>query len=769
MSTISATLALTNSVVSNNLAGGYGGGLYIASGKATLTNSTFSNNTAGPSYYGGGIYNNATAIVTSCTLNNNAAGRYGGGMYNNATATLTNSTFSGNLADTGWYGGALYNDGTVALVSCTLSNNTATIGGGFYNNRGLSLFNTIVAGNTAANGSPDVFGTVGTLGNNLIGNTQGTIGWRSSDLTNIDAKLAPLGFYGGPTQTMAMSPSSPAIHKGVAAGTTSDQRGFPLDSPSDIGAFQLQPNTGSLQVNTTADGSGVASGKLDLRGATNLANVLSGPHIISFDPTVFATAQTITLTAGQLELSNVTLTGAETIIGPAAGLTINAGGLNRVFQIDVAVEASLSGLTITGGGGTADRGGGILNLATANLTMTNCTITGNSGSTNGGGIANYGVVILNNCTISGNTAGQNGGGFFTVGSDSSSRATLTNCTISGNASRGAQGGGGVYLRGLSLNVTGSTISNNTATQSGGGVWMHGTSYSVISLSDCTVSGNSAGGAGGGVENDMGLASLTNCTLAANNAGGGGGGVMNNNSQSTANLTNCTLTGNTGNGGGGLYNRGTLTMTSCTVTANSGGNKGGGGMFNLTSPATLNNTIVALNTNGSTPGAPNDIGGGISVSGTFNLIGIGGSGGLTNGVSGNLVGVADPGLAKLDFYGGPTQTMALLPGSTAIGKGTKVGGITTDQRGLPLDSPPDIGAFQVQSGPLAWQVNTSIDGTSSKLDLRGAINLANILSGAHTITFSPTVFASPQTIKLKPGQLELSNTSVRRQSRARRPE
>ena len=38
-------------------------------------------------------------------------------------------------------------------------------------------------------------------------------------------------------------------------------------------------------------------------------------------------------------------------------------------------------------------------------------------------------------------------------------------------------------------------------------------------------------------------------------------------------------------------------------------------------------------------------------------------------------------------------MALLPGSAAIGAGTAVSGVTTDQRGVPLASPPDIGAYQ----------------------------------------------------------------------------
>ena len=45
-------------------------------------------------------------------------------------------------------------------------------------------------------------------------------------------------------------------------------------------------------------------------------------------------------------------------------------------------------------------------------------------------------------------------------------------------------------------------------------------------------------------------------------------------------------------------------------------------------------------------------------------------------------------------------MALLPGSPAIGAGEIVGGITTDQRSFPMDSPnPDIGAFQIQAQPM----------------------------------------------------------------------
>jgi hypothetical protein len=60
-------------------------------------------------------------------------------------------------------------------------------------------------------------------------------------------ELTALGFFGGPTKTAALSPSSPAVHKGTRAEYAgknkpldTDQRGLPLNTPPDIGAFQLQ-------------------------------------------------------------------------------------------------------------------------------------------------------------------------------------------------------------------------------------------------------------------------------------------------------------------------------------------------------------------------------------------------------------------------------------------------------------------------------------------------------------------------------------------------
>src|SRR6516225_37731 len=153
----------------------------------------------------------------------------------------------------------------------------------------------------------------------------------------------------------------------------------------------------SIVVNNPTDTP--VAGETDLRDAIEQANMNGGNQTITFDPTVFATPQTITLGVGQLELSDTT--GTETITGPAAGVTVNANHASRVFQVDRLVTASISGLTISGGNFAI--GGGMFNLGTA--TLTNCTVSGNSATRlQGGGVFNYGSATLTDCTISGNSA-----------------------------------------------------------------------------------------------------------------------------------------------------------------------------------------------------------------------------------------------------------------------------------------------------------------------------------------------------------------------------
>ena len=227
-------------------------------------------------------------------------------------------------------------------------------------------------------------------------------------------------------------------------------------------------------------------------------------------------------------------------------------------------------------------------------------------------------------SISGNNASQ----VFQV--DGGVTASISGLTITGG-NAGYDSGGGLANDGGDLTLTDCTVSGNSAYSNGGG--LYNTNGGDLTLTGCTVSGNSAY-YGGGVWNS-GVASLTNCTVSGNSASGfvGGGGLFNN-YVGVATLTNCTVSGNSsGFLGGGLYN-----------------SYGGGS-------ATLINTIVAGNVQ-----VFDDVYGPLAAASTNNLIG------------------GDPVLAPLANYGGPTQTMAELPGSPAIGAGTSTGAPTTDQRG-----------------------------------------------------------------------------------------
>ena len=105
----------------------------------------------------------------------------------------------------------------------------------------------------------------------------------------------------------------------------------------------------------------------------SLANGLAGPITITFDPAVFTGGQTITLTGSELELSRPVP--IFTITGPAAGVTISAGGLSGVFQIDKTVTAYISGLTISDAAGNRRRTRGPWAA-----TLTHCVFTGVSPS-----------------------------------------------------------------------------------------------------------------------------------------------------------------------------------------------------------------------------------------------------------------------------------------------------------------------------------------------------------------------------------------------------
>jgi hypothetical protein len=369
---------------------------------------------------------------------------------------------------------------------------------------------------------------------------------------------------------------------------------------------------------------------------------------------------TIIVAAG-VYTENVSIDRNLTLKGAGAGSTIlDGGGTDRVIHVWLGYIADISGVTIRNGYGSW--GGGIRNQGT--LTLSSSTVVSNNGALGAGGIYNSDAAIL----------------------------IISDCIVIGNSSSGE--GGGIYNDRSTVFVANSAIISNSADSTGGGIHSSG---GKLFMDDSAVRGNRVPGpsaSGGGIFND-GEATLTNVSVSENSSNYRSGGIHN---QDPMTLTNVTISGNTAvDHGGGIIHAGgaTLTVVNCTIASNtiSAGTDVGGIL--LSSPATVENTLLAHNDN-----ANCSVSGGNLTSNGHNLdsgnsCGLAATGDITN---------TDPLIGPLADNGGPatgsgqaTLTHALLGGSPAIDAGACVAGVTTDQRGVarPQGDDCDIGAYEFE--------------------------------------------------------------------------
>jgi len=421
---------------------------------------------------------------------------------------------------------------------------------------------------------------------------------------------------------------------------------------------------------------------ISLREAILAANATAGADVVSFADAL--SGQKISLGGTELMVTEALTIDARSL---AAQLTIDGGGLSRVFNITAAAgNFMLGGLVITGGRTTGSNasifdstfsGGAVRSRSADALTMAECVLTGN---------ATLGALAV-------------GGGVFASGSLSITDGRVNeNYTVGDNA-----WGGGITAAGSVIIVRSTVNDNRTAglNADGGGIFA-----GSLSLSQSTVSGNSTTGVnvrGSGIAS-IGDVTLTQSTVSANRAEG------------------------FQNRGAGIWTAGGVTITQSTVTENRAVHitASAGGVFQ-TAPVRPNlnlidGSIVAGNV---APGDPGDF---VKTAGApltvfYSVIGTS----VAPTAGAGIATTNAPQLGPLAENGGPTRTHALLAGSPAIDAGDPsvvFNPAQFDQRGAPYvrvsGGRIDIGAVESQPAPASADFNASgrIDGFDFLIWQRG---------------------------------------------------
>ena len=648
-----------------------GGGLYLAVGTVTLSKDTIKNNKAvggsggsgvnissghnggnGGSALGGGMYVASDEVTrTSGTLSSNEAIGGNGGQAGNGTGTPGGggSGVGGGLYVTA--GGVVLQNGTDGI-----SGNSVTAG----DNGGAASFSNVAANSSGlgtygfssetvltSSANPSVYGQsltfTATVTANGLGPPSGSVTFydggtslgsgtlNTSGVATLTTSALPVGSdsitaaYSG--DDTFMSTVSAALSQQVNSASTSvslTSSANPSTSPRVTFTATVSataPGTGTPTGSVTFyDGSSsLGSGVLNTSGVVTLGTTLpAGTRHISavysgdgnfktsdsavlsqvinlvFLPSPTNSSQLrddLAIADGSPGTYSITLsnlnsyvlddtTGSLPEIAPGVSLTINGDGATiarsstssvfRLFDVAASGSLTLQNLTLTGGlalgNGTAAEGGAI--YSDGRLNLIDVTVQGNEalGSPGANGTAN-------------GSPGTNafGGGLYVAGGT----VTMSGDVISGNTAVGGRGGnagtgslggtggegygGGLEVAGGTLASSDDTFTGNTVIggaggsggggstggQGGAGGAGHGggvevTGGAVVLSKDMFTSNQALGGNGG--NNGYGDASLN---VPPNGGTGGaayGGGLEANSSITSLILTNNTLSGNSADGG-----------------------------------------------------------------------------------------------------------------------------------------------------------------------------------------------------------------------------
>jgi hypothetical protein len=380
-------------------------------------------------------------------------------------------------------------------------------------------------------------------------------------------------------------------------------------------------------------------------------------------------------------LQNITVANGSTPAEPGAGLFVGDGGdwqavdlrlVNATFRDNDAIQTHQD----WGGGGvyavgardvvvawsvfernTGSNGGALYSLGSRSVTVVDSrfqdnTATGTGGNPgNGGNAGAIGVdgaqrtVTICRTRIVGNHSNAYGTGFFSVGYDALSPTTFYRVTFDRNVQTSAsQFAAGAYVQGVPFTIRESSFLFNEANGNAG-----------LFLGP---------GATGTIENSTFYGNLARQSL---------GGAMSVGTTAPVTIVNSTIVANSApgpvafRGGISVGSPNALTLRNVILTHNTGGN--------VWNPWNINATVAGSNVAQVPRYRP--------TSGQEEIPAVA-----------SAHQWADPSAAAPAWNGGATPTAAIAPGSVAQDAGTPAGAPSADQRGIPRDGSPDLGAYEV---------------------------------------------------------------------------
>ncbi|WP_170267039.1 choice-of-anchor Q domain-containing protein [Brevifollis gellanilyticus] len=459
----SGTLTLKDSTLLENGTGGKGSALFMTGGTAMVSQCTFEGNAAGAvKLRPVDISNIPVLSLTHCTITRNASLDGGGGLLiAGATApviSLHNTLIAGNTGSLGCpdisnldnapitrSGTNIIgkNDGAEAVFAPGLPN-----AAGDYVGTGAAPVDPLL-GALASNGGA-TFTCLPLAGSPAIDHASGTI--PTSDQRGLSRPRDGNGDNTFVADIGAVEIGPPGVYQ---VTTLADE----LDTPPGA-SLSLREAVRDAPAGAVITFAPALSGKtliLDsvkgeiapTRAVIIDASALPDGLILDGGPGTnrhfFVTA-----TAGSFELRHLTLTG-----GGGTG-TSNSGFGGAFLSI---VPTTLVDCTFRGNQST-NRGGAVV-VASATAQFTRCTFHDNLSSANLGGALylQTSVAVLDHCTLTRNhSGGGDGGAIFT---SQGTYLTLTHCTIAGNTSSDSNGGISVFGQaGDRLTLTSTVLAGN---------------------------------------------------------------------------------------------------------------------------------------------------------------------------------------------------------------------------------------------------------------------------------------------------------------------